>query len=192
MQLVHISAVHEKAVLDNIPRVDINYFVAECQKSCDAIFRALSDDQQPDSLVPNANAYRKCKKALLAFKNVVAAMGRTLLEASLWVDVIRYCIPVAQINARTPVWQDAAHNKTKTQVHTRLNQLAVRALKSFAKTKESIFASDAHRLIEACRAPFPQAATLLAELVASGRVQVLIPQAPHLGSQLPNTESSPM
>lgn len=192
MQLVHSSAVHEKAVLDNIPSVDINHFVAECQKSCDAIFRVLSDGEPLESLVPDANAYRKCKKALMAFKNVVSVMGRTLIEASLWIDVIRYCIPAAQINAQTPVWHDAAHNKTKSQVHAKLNQLAMRAVKALSRAKETAFAPDAVSLIDACRTPFPQVATSLAELVASGRIQVGIPPVPHLGSQLPNTESSPM
>lgn len=161
--LVRSNAVSEKIVTDSVARVDMNSYVSKCKSLLEAIRAQLPEDHSTASSPYGSDAHRRCKKALMAFKSSVTNMGKTLVEASLWIDVIRYCVEAAAVNDETPVWAETSHNKSRTSVLNKLEQFAARAATAIAKSKVFLFSSaDEHsHVTDICRKSFPAVATKL-------------------------------
>lgn len=153
----------EKIVGDSVARVDLDSYVSKCKSLLEAINAQLPDDHSTASWPYDSDAHRRCKKALMAFKSNVTNMGKTLVEANLWTDVIRYCVEAAAVNDQTPVWTETSHNKSRTSVLSKLEQFAGRAATAIAKSKVDLFSSAAEqsRMTDICRTSFPDVATKL-------------------------------
>lgn len=154
--------------------VDINNYISQCRTYRDAIYQCLPSEHGQTDPPCDGQAFRRCRKSLIVFKDAVTEMGRTLVEGCMWMDVIRYCAAAAKLNAETPVWQESAHNNTKSTIHSRLEKFAMRAIKAISKVKDipAVTANDAFEVIEVCQSVLPNVATKLRELMASQHLQV--------------------
>lgn len=159
---VRANTVAEKIVNDSVPPIDVSAYVLKCNDLRDAIYAQLTTED-PSSSPFDSEAHRRCKKALMTFKAKVTSMGKTLVDANLWADVIRYCVAAAEVNDRTPIWTETAHNKSRISLATKLEQFALRAATAIGKSKLDLFVSpnDRTQVIESCRKSFPTVATKL-------------------------------
>lgn len=102
-------------------------------------------------------------------------MAKNLVEASLWTDVIDFCIAADTVNAETPVWSEAGHNRTKRSVRTKLEQFALKAATALSKPKEAAaFNPDDHaRAMQACQGAFPDVVAKLKRQTPSAPTESL-------------------
>lgn len=170
ISLVRTNAVGEKVVYESTPPADIPALVGRCRDLRDGIYALLPGEAGTATSPYDAEAHRRCKKALAAFKSSVTSMGKTLVEASLWQSVIQYCVGAAEVNDQTPVWAEASHNKWRTSVVTKLEHFALRAVTAMGKSKTAVFNTrdELLGLAETCRKAFPAIAAKLEALKSGG------------------------
>lgn len=180
---VRSGAVPENAAWENVAPVDIASHVARCSVLREAIYAQIPD-AVPSKM--DADTHRKCKKALVAFKNNIMSTGKMLQDANVWTDVIRYCVAAADVNQETPQWAEAAHNKLRQSVHTRLEQFATRAATSIGKSKVEVFTSATERMeiTESCRKAFPAVAAKLDGIKRGALEESTAERMPHFDNQM--------
>lgn len=163
IQLVRSSAVPEKVINDITPRVDMDHFLSKCKSLKDSIIAQLPDDALNSTQTLDGITYRKCKKAVTDYKNTVISMGKQLVDAALWSDVVLFCVAAARVTSETPVWVEAAHNKTRGIIRSKLEQFALKAATNMMKGKDAVDMNmDEHiNLIKDCRDVFPDVAAKL-------------------------------
>eukprot|EP00737_Agarophyton_chilense_P001711 gb/GEZJ01001920.1/.p1 GENE.gb/GEZJ01001920.1/~~gb/GEZJ01001920.1/.p1 ORF type:complete len:601 (+),score=90.82 gb/GEZJ01001920.1/:254-1804(+) len=194
LRLLRASEISEDLVRGTLAPIDISHYVSQCRLQYDLVYKLLSERRNPPSSAYDSLAYNRCKPALLSFKNLVSDFGRMFIEAAVWMDVLRFCLLAAQMNAQLPEWREHQYNKTKLQLHTKLEQFATRAVNYLAKMKQSplVDAHDATELVEMYQRLLPSVATKLNNVLAILRpVNVSVLQGQKQSSERPtNTDSS--
>ena len=141
----------------------MEHYISRCKVLRDTIYIQVSEDTAAAKTRYDADAFRKCKKSLLSFKTSIINMGKTLVEASLWTDVLRFCVAAAQVNEGTPLWLETSHNKIRNTVRSKLEHFAMRAATALSRVKEPQARSIHMQLeiAESCRDVFPSVSTTL-------------------------------
>lgn len=160
IKLVRQSILPEKKLAEWTPPVDHGFLRERCERLKDAIYEMIPDAEEDTAL--DAQVYRRCKKAIIAFKTETLAMAKTLADSALWADVIRYCNEASVVNENTPLWTDSANNKGRTTIQNRLQMLATRASAALVKGKGCAMPpGECAALAELCKERFPEAARML-------------------------------
>lgn len=129
---------------------------------------AQPEFQQGQGLRLDATSFKKCKKNIATYRTGCVTIGKLLLDASLWVDTIIYCLTALKINDTMPMWMDEAHNKLTKAVAHKLAWFAGKAANGLSKLKGNppVNWKEVSQIERDCRVAFPEAAAILRDLCA--------------------------
>ena len=163
IELVRSSDVEEKRVFASSPRLNIDTYLQECEQLQHTFSASIPAETTSanDSIM-----FKKYKKQWNTFKQGVINLGKKLVDATLWVDVIKFCIGAIEIVQKVPSWEDTINDKVRSQLISKLVQFSEKAATSIVRVKDEglITRISTERIIEDCQGPLPSVATKLMEL----------------------------
>lgn len=126
-----------------------------------------------DTLVhrPNRSDFPNKGKGITAFRKIMnkykagfLQLGKMLLDAAMWTDLIRFCVEVTEIHSRLQPFTDDQCEKSRSLVNDKLDHFMKKAAEGISKLKTSALngmsIDEFESLVSDCTA-FPECATSL-------------------------------